>query len=882
MTMSSTVQYVPQTITASEKAVARSNIGIYETNTWYLDTINGDDNNSGLSRYSPKRTTLELVNAVKIAAKAHNKLVDLSSSGTSTFVATQWTDTQFPFDDVVCDSINNTQVWVGTSTTKSHNIIGGSQILNGSSFNELFITCKLVSAQSNSSFSGNCIFNTSIFSVEYCSFSSNTEINTKYCSFGAGISNSGNMHVKSYTFGNSSVSMSHTSGSLLIDTVEYYFGTIIASCSAIATPPYTDDTVRTRVRINAKNNLRHQSTESTAPPLLQLNTIEGASLDYEVVIDYIDPVTDTIEILSGSEGNITGKVIELLKYNEGLVNSITGTENEINTTLAVDPVTGLSSYEIGLDEIIISKLSSLITGTKESRSFPLSADESRIIKIVTITDSDADGKWHIDFKIHFKIAQTTLSFTQDQFNTPNHFRFTYDNESCIESWVYNQDTGVSGLVRIVKTATVDNACSYYLVAYLGYSSEAEEIEIVDGHVSGASAEFSNDAYALLSSIIPTDNYYLTHRVRRDNTMSGTGSYYDPYSAKPTQVTSTDLSVGINTTTTDGVTTHDLSVAGGQVDTYKILTSVSDISPGYALAKLIGSTWVNVEEIVESDINKLRFSLANPDYFVKGTTIYGGTLLEATTGDFNTPTHDGYFTGYYNTLNAPPVQAGNPSWFVHHMNSNAGPLYAVQIAYAYTTSIICYERTKINGVWQAWQLRGSGSSVSEVAHISSMDGGGASDVIALQAGSSTQWAAHGVMTAPFGQITPIATHSMLGFIAPQIVAGSFISAIYKVETSGVHSLICESAITAFPANSSWVSAVVSSVESGLYIPANERVYMVIMTDVNGVTIAGKSSTNFNLQPYVAAIKNNMGVLTAAPKTIQWESETNTRPFIYMTK
>jgi hypothetical protein len=59
-------------------------------------------------------------------------------------------------------------------------------------------------------------------------------------------------------------------------------------------------------------------------------------------------------------------------------------------------------------------------------------------------------------------------------------------------------------------------------------------------------------------------------------------------------------------------------------------------------------------------------------------------------------------------------------------------------------------------------------------------------------------------------------------------------------------------------------------------------MVIMTDVNGVTIAGKSSTNFNLQPYVAAIKNNMGVLTAAPKTIQWESETNTRPFIYMTK
>ena len=51
--MSSTVQYVPQTITASEKAVARSNIGIGDNpgNAWYLDTVNGDDLNSGLSMY---------------------------------------------------------------------------------------------------------------------------------------------------------------------------------------------------------------------------------------------------------------------------------------------------------------------------------------------------------------------------------------------------------------------------------------------------------------------------------------------------------------------------------------------------------------------------------------------------------------------------------------------------------------------------------------------------------------------------------------------------------------------------------------------------------------------------------------------------------------
>jgi hypothetical protein len=210
------------------------------------------------------------------------------------------------------------------------------------------------------------------------------------------------------------------------------------------------------------------------------------------------------------------------------------------------------------------------------------------------------------------------------------------------------------------------------------------------------------------------------------------------------------------------------------------------------------------------------------------------------------------------------------------------LYAVQIAYAYTATIICYERTKINGVWQAWTLRSAGSSVSEVSHLSSMDGGGASDVIALQSGSSTQWSAHGVMTAPFGQITPVAAQSTMGFIATQVASGSFLSAIYKVEATGIHSLICESAIASIPASSAWVSSLVSSVESGLYIPANERVYLVIMTNTNGVSLAGKSSTNFNLQPYVAATKTNMGVLTSAPKTIQWESEVGTRPFIYLTK
>ena len=324
-----------------------------------------------------------------------------------------------------------------------------------------------------------------------------------------------------------------------------------------------------------------------------------------------------------------------------------------------------------------------------------------------------------------------------------------------------------------------------------------------------------------------------------------------------------------------------SIAGIQGETgtsdHLILRSGDDALPGYFGDKVVGSDWIQRSDITESDIKKVQFALKNPDFFIKGNTNFGGSIAAT----LNAFTRTEFFTCYYNATGAPPAQTGNPSWFGIHINSNAIANTGINICWAYVaSSLICFERVDLAGVIGTWTLRSSGSS--EVSHISSMDGGGASDNIALQAGSSTQWSAHGVMTAPFGQITPVAEQSTLGFIAAQVATGSFISAIYKVEDTGVHSLICESAVTAFPASAAWVNALVLSVETGLYIPANERVYMVIMTNANGVSLAGKSASNLNLQPYVAGIKTNMGVLTAAPKTIQWESETNTRPFIYMTK
>jgi len=194
----------------------------------------------------------------------------------------------------------------------------------------------------------------------------------------------------------------------------------------------------------------------------------------------------------------------------------------------------------------------------------------------------------------------------------------------------------------------------------------------------------------------------------------------------------------------------------------------------------------------------------------------------------------------------------------------------------SVSFVCKE----SGDWIANGTITDGSSGSgEVAHIATGDSLGAKDIIQLQAGSSTQWSAHGAMCSTIGAITPVMSSEM-GFIAAQVVTGNFIIAAYKVETNLAHTLICSTGVTAFPSLAGWINTpVLNHVKA---IAANDRVYLVVMTDSNGNAMAGASCADFNIQPYVAGIKTNMGVLTEAPATLTFDSETTSRPFIYMVK
>ena len=94
------------------------------------------------------------------------------------------------------------------------------------------------------------------------------------------------------------------------------------------------------------------------------------------------------------------------------------------------------------------------------------------------------------------------------------------------------------------------------------------------------------------------------------------------------------------------------------------------------------------------------SISNPSYYIKGNTVYGGTL----TDNLNTLVRNTPFTCLGTATGVPDASY---SWFGWHINSNAGTAAAAQIAYAFNSNaIICYERVKTSDTWGAWKLRGS--------------------------------------------------------------------------------------------------------------------------------------------------------------------------------
>lgn len=166
--------------------------------------------------------------------------------------------------------------------------------------------------------------------------------------------------------------------------------------------------------------------------------------------------------------------------------------------------------------------------------------------------------------------------------------------------------------------------------------------------------------------------------------------------------------------------------------------------------------------------------------------------------------------------------------------------------------------------------GSGGS-GGVKYASTMKAGSQTANVGLTAGNVSQWAAHGTIMVPEGDLPLVQNVSKFAAICPQPVNGaSFIMAIYEwPDTGTTMSLVASSSINVMPGSSSWLDVLMTS--ASVTLTGGKRYFFVILWNGNGATLAGTNGAALNVQPYIAFLKTNMGVLTAAPATLTAEGE-----------
>jgi hypothetical protein len=334
----------------------------------------------------------------------------------------------------------------------------------------------------------------------------------------------------------------------------------------------------------------------------------------------------------------------------------------------------------------------------------------------------------------------------------------------------------------------------------------------------------------------------------------------------------DVQFSLSIVSTAGIK-GDVGATGlGSEGDHLVLRSADDTSPGYLSVKFTSDANIGLTGITEDDIKKILISLVDPLTYVKGTSIYGGSLET----NFNTISRDEFFTGYYDATGAPPAQTGNPSWFGQHWNSNTGTVSAYQIAVAYVnTSIICYERVKLSSTWGSWILRSSGSSISM---MDTMTIGGAFSSCALNPGSDTQWSGHGTRIQPYGNLTALIS-SVMKISMPQVVSGkSLIFGLYSYnESTHLQTKKAATGIITMPSSSSDLVGTLTDLIDGSF-NTSDIYYAVVFTNANGCSVRGVMSSTMNFHPYASGLINNLGVLTAAPSSFTFENESANNLFV----
>jgi len=276
-------------------------------NTWYLDTVNGLDTNSGLSRSAPKKTGDAVVIACKTAGKTMGRLVVMAGSGTEvlapiTFTATNWSTVVFPFPDIVVESITTRLVFISTMHTDFNlsngivefnscslqrmvNINVQRLTLNGGVAVTTFDNPIILKASDRIVVNGvvaeDVLFDTPILIVKALGLYGRNEFRC------------GNIEGSGTIFNHNNAAFT-----LDIQTNQFSFEGAFQFASQAA---------NSSIKITAAKMQRTATT-----PLLYLGAVANVTVNYQIIVDTMGSIVPLQ--IGDPAGSVVGKVIELLKY----------------------------------------------------------------------------------------------------------------------------------------------------------------------------------------------------------------------------------------------------------------------------------------------------------------------------------------------------------------------------------------------------------------------------------------------------------------------------------------------------------------------------------------------------------------------------------------
>ena len=213
-----------------------------------------------------------------------------------------------------------------------------------------------------------------------------------------------------------------------------------------------------------------------------------------------------------------------------------------------------------------------------------------------------------------------------------------------------------------------------------------------------------------------------------------------------------------------------------------------------------------------------------------------------------------------------------------LGTSASPLQAKPIQIISNNGSITVSSNVSSGtsIFNIETVGASGVSGSSLSLAYTMPIAAATQNVSLNAGTSTQWAAHATLFTPFNDAI-LSSNSKIKISVPQVVSGGFlILALYTYSVDPdtndkILTLKRSTNIITMPATYCYIEG---TLENGIStnVNASDLNYLVVLTNSNGCAVRGTAGNNANFTPYTSMISNNLGTLTAAPLSFVINGET----------